>query len=113
MARLVGGYLSPARRDWRQFRIEAHVAGLSRPGVAATLNRVQETAKDEYLTAIGVRTENERRELDILARSAQLTPIGLAFADLLIPGMPAIDWRLVLDPLSSPGATQPRGALRR
>jgi AcrR family transcriptional regulator len=113
MARLVGGYLSPSRRDWRQFRIEAHVAGLSRPGVAATLNRVQETAKDEYLTAIGVRTENERRELDILARSAQLTPIGLAFADLLIPGMAAIDWRLVLEPLSSPGATQQRGALRR
>jgi AcrR family transcriptional regulator len=108
MARLVGGYLSPARRDWRQFRIEAHLAALSHPGVAAALNRVQETAKDEYLRAIGVRTEKERRELDILARSAQLTPIGLAFADLLIPGVPAVDWRLVLEPLSSPSPTAPR-----
>jgi AcrR family transcriptional regulator len=108
MARLVGGYLTPARREWRQFRIEAHLAALSHPSVAATLNRVQETAKDEYLTAIGVRTEDERRELDILARSAQLTPIGLAFADLLIPGVSAIDWRLVLEPLASPAPTRPR-----
>ncbi|MDP9335561.1 MAG: TetR/AcrR family transcriptional regulator [Actinomycetota bacterium] len=108
MARLVTGYVSPARRDWRQFRIEAHLAALSHPGVAATLNRVQETAKDDYLTAIGVRTQQKRRDLDILARAAQLTPIGLAFADLLIPGVPAIDWRLVLEPLSSPGPTQPR-----
>lgn len=107
-ARLVAGYLSPARRDWRQFRIEAHLAALSHPGVAATLNRVQETAKGDYLTAIGARTPKERRELDIFARSAQLIPVGLAFADLLIPGVPTIDWRLVLEPLLSPKPTRAR-----
>ena len=106
-ARLVAGYLSPPRREWRHFRIEAHVAALSHPGVAATLNRVQETARDEYLTAIGARTEQEKHALDILARSAQLTPVGLAFADLLVPGVPAIDWRLVLEPISSPELTRP------
>jgi len=106
-ARLVAGYLSPPRRDWRRFRIEAQLAALSHPGVAATLNRVQQTARGDYLTAIGAHTEKERRELDIVARSAQLTPVGLAFADHLIPGVPTIDWRLVLEPLFSPTPPAP------
>ncbi len=101
-AQIVAGYLSPPRRDWRRFRIEAHLAARTHPHVAATLDRVQEHAKREYLTAVGARTPKERREFDILARSAQVTPVGLAFTDLLVPGVPAIDWRLVLCPLLSP-----------
>ncbi|MDQ1386039.1 MAG: hypothetical protein QOG65_3418 [Actinomycetota bacterium] len=101
-AKIVAGYLSAPRREWRRFRIEAHLAARIHPHVATTLDRVQEDGKREYLTAIGARTPKERRDLDILARSAQLMPVGLAFADLLMPGVPAIDWRLVLGPLLSP-----------
>lgn len=105
-ARLIAGYLSPPRRDWRRFRIEAHLAARNHPKPAATLDRVQEQAKRDYLTVLGARTPKERRELDIVARTAQLTPVGLAFADLLIPGVPAIDWRLVMTPLLSPKPTR-------
>ena len=98
-AQVIAGYLSPSRREWRRFRIEAHLAARIHPQVAATLDRVQEGGKRDYLAALGARTAKERRDLDILARSAQLTPVGLAFADLLIPGVPAIDWRLVFCPL--------------
>ena len=101
-SRIIAGYLSPPRRDWRRFRIEAHLAARIHPQVAATLDRVQEVAKREYLDALGARTPKERRQLDLLARSAQLTPVGLAFADLVIPEVPAIDWRLVLGPLLTP-----------
>lgn len=101
-ARIVAGYLGSTRRDWRRFRIEAHLAARNHPQTAAMLDHVQEDAKQEYLTALGARTPKERRELDILARTAQLTPVGLAFADLLIPGVPTIDWRLVLCPLLAP-----------
>ena len=101
-AQVLAGYLSPPRRDWRRFRIEAHLAARIHPQVAETLDRVQEDGKRDYLDALGARTPKERRDLDILARSAQLTPVGLAFADLLIPGVPAIDWRLVLCPLLAP-----------
>jgi AcrR family transcriptional regulator len=101
-AQVVAGYLSPARRDWRRFRIEAHLAARTHQHVAATLDRVQEDGKREYLTALGARTPKERRDLDIVARTAQLTPVGLAFADLLVPGVPTIDWRLVLCPLLTP-----------
>ena len=106
-ARMVAGYLGPTRRDWRRFRIEAHLAARNHPQTAAMLDRVQEEAKREYLDALGARTPKERRALDILARTAQLTPVGLAFADLLIPGVPAIDWRLVFEPLFSPRPTGP------
>jgi AcrR family transcriptional regulator len=106
-AQVYAGYLSPQRRDWRRFRIEAHLAARTNPHVAATLDRVQEDGKREYLDAVGARTAKERRDLDILARSAQLMPVGLAFADLLTPGVPTIDWRLVLCPLLSP---QPRAS---
>jgi AcrR family transcriptional regulator len=101
-AQLFAGYLSPPRRDWRRFRIEAHLAARIHPHVATTLDRVQEDGKRDYLTAFCARTPKERRDLDILARSVQLIPVGLAFADLLIPGVPAIDWRLVFCPLLSP-----------
>lgn len=101
-AQTVASFLLPSRREWRRFRIEAYLAARTHPHVATTLDRVQEHAKREYVTAVGARTQKERRDLDILARSAQLTPVGLAFADLLIPGVPAIDWRLVLCPMLSP-----------
>ena len=117
-ARILAGYLSP-RRDWRRFRIEAHLAARNHPQVAAMLDRVQEEAKRDYLTALGARTPKERRELDILARSAQLTPVGLAFADLLIPEVPrSLDWRLGL-PRSCPRRCAPHsraislGSMRR
>ena len=101
-ASMVAGYLGPLRRDWRRFRIEAHLAARHHTVAAETLDRVQEHAKNDYLTALGAHTLQERRDLDIIARTAQLTPVGLAFADLLIPGVPAIDWRLVLGPLLAP-----------
>ena len=106
-AKVVAGYLGETRRDWRRFRIEAHLAAHNNPRVAATLDRVQEEAKRDYLTALGARTPKERRELDILARSAQLTPVGLAFTDLLMEGVPLIDWRLIFGPLFSPRPTGP------
>ena len=101
-ASIVAGYLGPLRREWRRFRIEAHLAARHHTVAAETLDRIQEHAKNDYMTALGARTARERRELDIIARTAQLTPVGLAFADLLIPGIPAIDWRLVLGPLLAP-----------
>lgn len=104
-ARLFAGYLSQPRRDWRLFRIESYLVARHQPRVAASLHRVQEAAKDDYLTAIGARSSDERRVLEILARSAQVGPLGLAFADLLIPGVPSIDWRLVFEPLFSPSPT--------
>jgi AcrR family transcriptional regulator len=109
-AQILAGYLTPARRDWRHFRIEVNLAARSHPGVAATLHRVQEDARADYLQAIGARTEQERADLDILARAAQLTPMGLAFADLLMPGVGSIDWRLVLGPLMSPPTDGPAPA---
>jgi len=101
-AKVVASYLSPPRREWRRFRIEAHLAARIHPQVAATLDQVQEAAKRQYLDTLGARTPKERRELDLFARAAQLTPVGLAFADLLIPDVPTVDWRLVLCPLFTP-----------
>jgi AcrR family transcriptional regulator len=101
-SKIIAGYLSPPRREWRRFRIEAHLAARIHPQVAATLDRVQEAAKRQYLDTLGARTPKERRALDLLARAAQLTPVGLAFADLVIPEVPSIDWRLVLCPLLTP-----------
>src|SRR5205085_11819387 len=69
-SRIVAAYLSPPRREWRRFRIEAHLAARIHPQVATTLDRVQEAAKREYLDALGARTPKERRELDIIARTA-------------------------------------------
>ena len=103
-ARIVGGYLSAPRRDWRIFRVEAQLASRHRPQLAATLDRVQEDAIRLYLDAIGARTDEDRRALDTLARFAQLIPLGLAFADLVAPGVTATDWRYVLVPLLSPEA---------
>jgi hypothetical protein len=99
---VVGGYLSAPRREWRRFRIEAQIAARHRPQLASTLDRVQETAIGEYLDRLGARNDAERRALDLIARFAQVTPLGLAFADLVVPGVPGIDWRLVLGPLLSP-----------
>lgn len=103
-ARVVGGYLSPARREWRRFRIEAQLAARHRRELALTLDRIQEAAIREYLDVLGAKNAEERRALDIIARYAQVIPLGLAFVDLVVPGVPGIDWRLVLGPLLSPPA---------
>jgi AcrR family transcriptional regulator len=103
-ARVVGGYLSVPRREWRRFRIEAQLAARHRPQLAIALDRVQETAIRSYLDVLGARNDEERRALDLIARFAQITPLGLAFVDLVVPGVPDIDWRLVLKPLLSPPA---------
>jgi AcrR family transcriptional regulator len=103
-AGVVGGYLSAPRREWRRFRIEAQLAARHRPHLALTLDRVQEVAIREYLDFLGARNDEERRALDLIARFAQVTPLGLAFADLVAPGVPDIDWRLILKPLLSPPA---------
>jgi TetR/AcrR family transcriptional repressor of uid operon len=102
-ARIFGGYLAPARREWRLFRIEAQLASRHRPQLAATLDRVQERAIRDYLDALGARTAGERRVLDGLARFAQLIPLGLAFVDLVAPASAGTDWRYVLVPLLAPG----------
>ncbi len=101
-ARIVGGYLGPARRDWRIFRIEAQLASRHHPQLAGTLDLVQEEAIFAYLEALGAHTPEEKRQLDALARYAQLTPLGLAFVDLVAPGIPITDWRRVFVPLLSP-----------
>jgi AcrR family transcriptional regulator len=98
-ARVVGGYLSPARRDWRIFRVEAQIAARHHPPIAAILDRVQEDAIRAYLDALGARNDEERLLLDGVARFAQLVPLGLAFADLVAPGIPGTDGRHVLVPL--------------
>lgn len=101
-ARIVGGYLSAPRRDWRRFRIEAQIAALHRAELAVTMDRIQEMAIRGYLDVLGAQTDQERRELDMVARFAQVIPLGLAFVDLVDPAIPSIDWRLVLRPLLSP-----------
>jgi AcrR family transcriptional regulator len=101
-ARIVGGYLSPPRREWRRFRIEAQLASRHRPKLARTMDHIQEAAIGEYLDVLGAKTATERRALDMVARFAQVLPLGLAFVDLIDSGIPAIDWRLVLCPLLSP-----------
>ena len=101
-ASVVGGYLGPERRDWRQFRMEAQLAGAHRADLAAALDHIQEAAIRDYLDWLGAKTDEERAELDVLAAFAQVVPLGLAFADLVLPGIPAIDWRRVLTPLLTP-----------
>jgi AcrR family transcriptional regulator len=101
-ARIVGGYLTPARREWRVFRIEAQLAARHRPHLAATLDRVQEAAIRDYLVALGAKTDDERRALDGVARFAQVVPLGLAFVDLVVPGTAGTDWRSVFVPLLAP-----------
>ena len=66
-ARIVAGYLTESRREWRRFRIEAHLAARSHPGVAATLARVQEEAKHDWLDAIGAHTPEEQNALEMFA----------------------------------------------
>jgi AcrR family transcriptional regulator len=104
-ARIVGGYMSEPRQQWRRFRIETQLAARHHPRIAATLDRVQEGGVQEYLEVLGARTPAERQFFDILARFAQLVPIGLALVDLVTPGLPSTDWRLVLQPLFSPNPT--------
>jgi AcrR family transcriptional regulator len=101
-ASVVGGYLSAPRREWRRFRIEAQLAARHRRQLALTLDDIQEAAIGGYLDFLGAKTAEERRALDIIARFAQVIPLGLAFVDLVAPGIPGIDWRLVLRPLLSP-----------
>lgn len=101
-ARIFGGYLAPARREWRLFRIETQLASRHRPQLAATLDRVHETAIRDYLDALGARTVEERRVLDGIVRFAQLMPLGLAFVDLVAPTSTGTDWRYVLVPLLAP-----------
>jgi len=101
-ARVVGGYLSAPRREWRRFRIEAQLAARHRPELARVLDRVQEAAIGEYLDLLGAHTPEERRSLDIIARFAQVIPLGITFVDQIAPGTSGIDWRLVLGPLLSP-----------
>lgn len=101
-ARVIGGYLSPPRREWRSFRIEAQIASRHRPLVATTLDDVQETAIREYLDALGAHTAEEKQVLDGLARYAHLLPLGLAFVELVAPATTNIDWRHVLVPLLVP-----------
>jgi AcrR family transcriptional regulator len=98
-ATLVSGYLSAPRRDWRRFRIEAQFAARHRSELARALDATQEKAIREYLDTVGAKNDQERRELDMPARAAHITPLGLAFVDLVVPGVPDIDWRLVLRPL--------------
>ena len=66
------------------------------------MDRIQEAAIREYLDVLGAQNDKERRELDMVARFAQVIPLGLAFVDLVDPAIPAIDWRLVLGPFLSP-----------
>jgi len=101
-ARVVGGYLSAPRREWRRFRIEAQLAARHRSQLAGAMDRIQEAAIGEYLDFLGAKTPEARAELDMIARYAQVIPLGLAFVDLIVPGVPGIDWRLVLGPLLSP-----------
>lgn len=101
-AAVVAGYLSGPRREWRRFRIEAHLAARHRPELAQTLDRVQETAIGRYLDFLGAKTPEDRQALDVVARYAQVIPLGLSFVDLVMPGIPGIDWRLVLRPLLTP-----------
>ena len=101
-ASVIGGYLSPARRDWRIFRVEAQIAARHHPAIAETLDRVQEAAIHAYLEALGAHTPEEKLVLDGIARFAQLTPLGLAFADLVTAGLPGTDWRQIFVPLLAP-----------
>jgi AcrR family transcriptional regulator len=103
-ARIVGGYLTPARREWRHFRIEAQLASRHRPNLSATLDRIQEDAIKEYLIALGANSEAEQRALDGLARFAQVVPLGLAFVDLVARGIAGVDWRSIFVPLLAPGS---------
>ena len=104
-ASIVGGYLSQPREQWRRFRIETQLAARHHRRIAATVHHVQEEALREYLEALGARTPEAQEALDILGRFVHLTPIGLAFVDLVLPGLQAIDWRAVLQPLLSPNPT--------
>ncbi len=101
-ARIVGGYLGAPRREWRTFRIEAQLAARHRPDLAAALDQVQEAAIYAYLEALGARTPDEHRALDAFGRFAQLIPLGLAFVDLVTPGVGGTDWRTVFVPLLAP-----------
>jgi AcrR family transcriptional regulator len=104
-ARVIGGYISEPRQQWRRFRIETQLAARHHPRIAATLDEVQENGVHEYLEVLGAHTPEERQFFDILARFAQVVPIGLALVDLVTPGLPTTDWHPVLQPLFSPNKT--------
>jgi AcrR family transcriptional regulator len=101
-AAVIGGYLGPARRDWRIFRVEAQIAARHHRPIAETLDRVQEAAIRAYLEALGAHAAEEQLVLDGLARFAQIIPLGLAFADLVTSGVAGTDWRYVFVPLLAP-----------
>lgn len=101
-ARVVGGYLSAPRREWRRFRIEAQIAARHHRPLALALDRIQEAWIGQYLDLFGATTPDDREALDLIARFAQVVPLGLSFADLVVPGVPGSDWRLVLGPLLTP-----------
>jgi AcrR family transcriptional regulator len=101
-ARIIAGYLSPARREWRQFRVETRVASRRYPALGATLLRVQNNGIRFYLDTLGARTDEERAVLDLLARFVMVTPLGLNFADTVLTDVATTDWRLVTESLLSP-----------
>jgi AcrR family transcriptional regulator len=103
-ARILAGYLSPARREWRLFRIETRIASRRYPALASTVLRVQDHGIRVYLDALGARTDEERAVLDLLARFVQLTPLGLNFADTVLTDVASTDWRLVTESLLSPNS---------
>jgi AcrR family transcriptional regulator len=102
-AKVVGGYLSADRREWRLLRIEAQIAAIHRPDLSTALDRIQQAAIREYLDVLGARNDEERAALDEIAAFAQALPLGLAFLDLVAEGIPAIDWRRVMAPLLNHG----------
>jgi AcrR family transcriptional regulator len=101
-AKVVGGYLSAERREWRLLRLEAQIAAIHRPDLSTALHRIQQAAIREYFDVLGARDDEERAALDEIAAFAQALPLGLAFLDLVTEGVPAIDWRRVLVPLLTP-----------
>jgi len=106
-ASMIGGYLGAPLREWRIFRVEAQLASRYRPDLAASLDRIQETAIAATVEALGWKSAAEREALDAVVRFAQIVPLGLAFVDIVAPGSTNVDWRSVFVPLL---ATMPRRA---
>jgi AcrR family transcriptional regulator len=98
-ARVMGGYLSAPRREWRIFRIEAQLASRYRRELAARLDRVQEAGIRATLDTMRKNTGDDEPVLEHAARFLHSTPLGLAFVDIALPGGASVDWRSVFVPL--------------
>ena len=89
-----------ARRPWLRFRLEAYIAALHRPHLAAVLADIHAVGRaryDDMLNSTGLAPNL----IALVALVGQSIPLGLAVLDRYIDGLENVDYRPVTIPLLS------------